>query len=602
MKNRVINDVLQHTGKGVHPRIFLTASDFEMLRESNDPVFVAAKRMTISEADQYMEMPLLKYEIPDGIRLLDVSRAMMARTMYLGMAYKLTGDSKYARRLYDELENVASFKDWNPYHFLDVGEMSCAFGIGYDWVYECMSEDERKKIRAAIKEKALEPAMDDYLDRERKRSYRWYQDMPGDNWKLVCNGGITVASLAICDEDDVDREWLSDIFGYAFDNSYRAIRDFYLPDGSYAEGFTYWNYATDFLAHYVSALKCAAGTDYGLADYEPIETSAYYVKMMCSNTFMSFNFGDAWEDLLCEEVFSRIGKNYNNAEITTMRGDIVTKDPSLARVRDLIWRTPMERKLLDGRALGCGSVGGANASFRSGFDEDDFYTAIHFGDNNAYHGHADMGTFVAEWKKRRFLSDLGQDNYNVKGNYHNTYRYRAEGHNTLVINPSAGPDQELNSFCLIDRFNDGTEGEAYAVCDISAAYFGKKVVRGMRMTADKKWSIVRDEFTLDEGDVGYWFAHTKADIELVNGGKGAVLTMDGESLYLAILGEGVFENRAAEVMCKEIYLPDQYDNSAYRKLAVKFDKSGSLAVAIAPMYDGKIPTELPENNKIADWS
>ena len=601
MKNRVIDDVIRHSGKGVHPRIFLTDADFERIKASDDPVYEAAKKSTFAEADKYLEAPLLKHDIPDGIRLLAVSRAMMDRTMNLGMAYKLSGDERYARRLYLELENVAAFEDWNPYHFLDVGEMSCAFGIGYDWIYEYMSEDERRKIRAAIIKHGLNTAMDDYLDRERKRSYRWYQDMPGDNWKLVCNGGITVASLAICDEDDVDREWLSDVFGYAFEDSYRAVRNFYLPDGSYTEGFTYWNYATDFLAHYVSALKSAAGTDYGLADYEPVEISAYYVKMMCSNTFMSFNFGDAWEVLLCEEVFSWIGKNYNNPEITTMRADIVIENPSFARVRDIIWRTPMERKLLDGRALACGSVGGANASFRSGFSVDDFYTAIHFGDNNAYHGHADMGTFVAEWKKRRFLSDLGQDNYNVKGDYRNTYRYRAEGHNTLVINPSTGRDQEQFSECLIERFNDGTYGEAYAVCDMSAAYFGKRVVRGMRMTKDLRWSVVRDEFTLDEGDFGYWFAHTKADIDIVNGGKGAVLTMDGESLYLAILGEGEFEVKPAAHLCESLYLPDQYDNSDYRKLSVRFDKSGSISVAITPMYGGEIPEELPEDKAIAEW-
>ena len=601
MKNRVIDDVIRHSGKGVHPRIFLTAADFERIKASDDPVYEAAKKATFAEADGILEEPLLEYDIPDGIRLLFVARKMLNRTMNLGMAYKLSGDERYARRLYQELEKVASFKDWNPYHFLDVGEMSCAFGIGYDWIYECMSEDERKKIRTAIVNKGLEPAMDDYLDRERKRSYRWYQDMPGDNWKLVCNGGITVASLAICDEDDIDREWLSDVFGYAFEDSYRAVRNFYLPDGSYTEGFTYWNYATDFLAHYVSALKSAAGTDYGLADYEPVEISAYYVKMMCSNTFMSFNFGDAWEVLLCEEVFSWVGKNFNNPEITTMRGDVVIENPSLARVRDIIWRKPMERKLLGGRALACGSVGGANASFRSGFMKDDFYTAIHFGDNNAYHGHADMGTFVAEWRGRRFVADLGQDNYNVQGDYRNTYRYRAEGHNTLVINPSTGRDQEQFSECLIERFNDGTDGEAYAVCDMSAAYFGKHVVRGMRMTEDNKWAILRDEFTLDEGDVGYWFAHTKADIDIVNCGKGAVLTIDGESLYLAILGEGEFEARAAEHMCKEIYLPDQYDNSDYRKLSVRFDKSGSLSVAITPMYDGKVPTELPCDKEISAW-
>ena len=93
----------------------------------------------------------------------------------------------------------------------------------------------------------------------------------------------------------------------------------------------------------------------------------------------------------------------------------------------------------------------------------------------------------------------------------------------------------------------------------------------------------------------------RADVEIVNSGKGAVLTMDGESLYLALLGEGVFEVKAAEHMCKEIYLPDQYDNSNYRKLVVEFNKSGSIAVAITPMFDGKIPAILPTDKAISEW-
>ena len=600
MKNRVINDVINHSGKKVHPRIILTGEDFARIKATEDPIYEAAKKNTVAIADEYMMKPVLEYNIPDGIRLLAVSRGVLRRTFNLGMAYKLTDDVKYARRLYMELENAASFKDWNPYHHLDVGEMSFAMALGYDWIYECMSEDEKKVLRDAIIRNGLNTTMDDYLDRERRRSYRWYQDNPGDNWKFVCNGGATVAVLAICDEDDVDREFLSDICGYAFENTYRAVRDMYLADGSYSEGFTYWNYASDYLGYYVSSLKSATGTDYGLADYTPVETSAYYVKFMCSNTFRSFNFGDAIDEFTCPEVMFWIGKNFDKADITTMRKEELIKDPSRASVCDLLWYVPTESVGLEGRALGFGSVGGDNASFRAGFGVDDFYAAIHFGDNDAYHGHADMGNFVVEWKKQRFLCDLGQDNYNV-GRYRIAYRYRAEGHNTIVINPGEGMDQEQRSVCHVDRFSDGTDGEAYAISDVSAAYFGKNAFRGMRMTEVHKWVVVRDELKLDEGDFGYWFAHTRGNVTVLNDGKRAEIELGGEKLCLVILGEGSFEVMEAKHLFEGHYQPDQRDNSEVRKLAIRFFGSTDISVAIAPMEDGKAPEVLPVDKPFSQW-
>ena len=601
MKNRVINDLLSYSGKHTHPRLILTGEDFARIRETDDPIYNVSKAEVMRVADYFMNQPLLNYEIPDGIRLLAISRRALARTFNLGIAYQLTGEKKYAQRLLDEVKNVCSFKDWNPYHFLDVGEMACAVGLAYDWIYDYMGEDDKRFIRDAIKSHGFEPAMDDYLDRERNRSYRWYQDQPGDNWKMVCNGGITIAALAICDEDGVDTEYLTDIFGYAFENTYKAVRDFYLPDGSYSEGFTYWNYATDYLGYYVSALKTSTGTDYGLADYKPVEDSAYYVKFMCSNKFYSFNFGDAIEELVCPETMFFVGKNFAKPDVMTMRKEEILRDPSLAGARDLFWYIPTESVGLEGRPMGFGSVAGDNASFRSGFDRDDFYAAIHFGDNDAYHGHADMGNFVVEWKQRRFLCDLGQDNYNVK-NYRIAYRYRAEGHNTLVINPDDGADQVLSSICHVDRFNDGADGDAYAISDMSAAYVGdKQVVRGMRMTADKKWIIVRDEMKLDEGDVGYWFAHTRGKINVSDDGKSATIEMDGEKLYFALLGDGVFEVMEAKHLYDGHYQHDQRDNSDVTKLTVRFSGSTDLSVAIAPMEGGVAPTELPVDKVLAEW-
>ena len=53
-KNRVIDDVLSHSGKHVHPRLILTEADFERIRTVDDPVYNAAKACAIEWADEFL--------------------------------------------------------------------------------------------------------------------------------------------------------------------------------------------------------------------------------------------------------------------------------------------------------------------------------------------------------------------------------------------------------------------------------------------------------------------------------------------------------------------------------------------------------------------
>ena len=122
------------------------------------------------------------------------------------------------------------------------------------------------------------------------------------------------------------------------------------------------------------------------------------------------------------------------------------------------------------------------------------------------------------------------------------------------------------------------------------------------MSADKKWVVVRDEMQLDATDAGWWFAHTRGKIALTDGGKSAVIEQAGEKLFLTVLGKGEFTVMEAKHLNDAHYQPDQYDNSEYSKLAVKFDGSFTeLTVAIAPMENGERPENLPEVNELAAW-
>ncbi len=600
MMNNIIDSVIAHSGKQGHPRIMLTAEDFKRIGECDDPIYKEGMKNIFARIDRYMDGTLIPYDIPDGIRLLNSARYILERALELGMAYRVTGEARYAERLWRELENAADFKDWNPRHFLDVGELSCAFGIGYDWIYDWMNESQRKKLRRAVVEKAFLPAMDDYLDRERNRTWHWYQATPGNNWKFVCNGGITVALLAICDEDDMNSELCQTVFERAFDSTYAAVRNLYSPDGSYAEGSTYWNYATCYLGNYTNALKSACGTDFGLSDWEPVVTSALYIRSMCSGNYLTFNFGDAVEVKLCSDNFLFIGKNYGRPDISAMRVEYLKKNPREINWRDLIFYRPAEGRIKE-LPLDCGSVGATNASFRSGWGEDDLFAAIHFGANNVSHAHADMGSFVIDWGGKRFFTDYGQDNYNLP-DYYLAYRFRAEGHNTLVINPVQYADQVRNCESYISAYRTAEEGDGIAVADLSVAYGGKGGLRGMRMTHDRRAVIIRDELTLDPTDTVYWFGQTRAKIELSADRRAAVLNIDGVRMWAGLLADGEFYFTPATHLDPKMIQKDQRDNSEYSRLTVKLTGSGVISVCFIPLADGeREPRNIPRDLPICKW-
>ena len=599
---QVLSDALFHTS-GAHPRIILKTEDFARLRDGDDEIYRAGRQNILNNANSLIEKDengayknaLCTYVIPDGIRLLSTSRRVLDRIISLSMAWQFTGKDEYAQRAIDELESAARFPDWNPYHFLDVGEMSFAFALGYDWLYHHLDEIQRRRLRIAIIEKGMRQIQADYRDYFRRRSYRWYQDMPGDNWKFICNGGLTAACLAIFDEAKDEEDLIVEILEHAFEDSYKAVRNMYLPDGSYGEGFNYWNYASSYLAHYTSALRSVTGQDYGLTDYEPLKNSAYYVKYLCSNRFVCFNFGDASENNMCQPVALWFAKNFDAPDIAAMRVDFLKVDP-LRRISiyDMLWYDHRIYAPFAPAVLDMGAVGSDNASFRSSWDETGFYAAIHFGNNDAYHNHADTGTFVVDYGGKRFFCDLGADNYNVKC-YRHTYRYRAEGHNTLVIGPVEERDQAPRSHCPITAFKTDTTDDSYVVCDMSAAYFDTPVIRGMKMLSGRNALVLRDEIKCGTLD-GMWAAHTKADITLSEDGSKATLTIDGVALNVSVLTGQKFEILPAELRDPAMIQEKCHDNSDFKKLVIKFAGDTNISVMITPLDTAEY-TDTP----ISEW-
>ena len=543
--NKILEAARAKNPKGYHPRIIMTEADFKRLSENREVgAYKPMLDKMIKNADEMLGMPVSEYVIPDGVRLLVTSRRVQELLMTLSVVYRITGEKKYLDRAVKEIEATCAFPDFHPRHFLDCAELCFAFACAYDWLYDDLSEELKAVMRDRLITKGFDAVMEEYLDEpchknvlDSYHGYKWYQDKPGDNWKMVCNGSLCAAVLAIFDEIGRD-ELCETILTCGFEDTYEAVRAFYDPeDGTYSEGVNYWSYATRFLAFYSSALETAAGSDFGLTDYIGVARSPYFLLSLSSPDCVGFNFGDAVASRITNPIFSWCARRYNDPALYAVRRRDIMEGRAVCV--DLLFYREVEPVPLASLPLGFGRVGADNATFRTDTGENALFAGIHFAKNNAYHGHHDMGTFILNIGAKRFFVDLGSDNYNLKP-YRGCYRFRAEGHNTVIFNPAPENDQIWEAPCRIDRF-ENNEKRGFAIANMSAAYPEKTVVRGLLMDRESESVLLQDEIECKAEDVIRWSAHTPATVELSEDGKRATLDIEGTRLIAELLTEGAFE-------------------------------------------------------------
>ncbi len=598
-----------------HPRILMCAEDFARIKENkDDPVIAAAIAKMHEIADNVMDAPRTEFAIPDGIRLLVASRRVLGRVRALAQLYKIEGNEAFAERAYLELEGAAGWENWNPRHFLDTAELSAAFAIGYDWLYDYLTEERRAVLRDAMWNKGVMAVLDDYRNNERSRTYRWYQDKPGDNWKMVCNGGITMAILSAF--EDFPANICEEALTCGFEDTLEAVHTFYSPvDGDYSEGPMYWGYATMYLAYYAKTLRAACGSDYELTAWEGLRKSPIWLLNMASNDQMSFNFGDAGSSNVCSDLFFWIASLFGDNELATLRKNFIIQNPTAVGSETLLYYIPG----VPDKALALPTVfaikGNDNAAFRSGWGEEDIFAAIHFGKNNAYHGHLDMGTFILNVGSVRFIHDFPPDNYNLKP-YSGTYRFRAEGHSTIVINPSKENDQLRSARATLGRVNIEEGTDPFVIADMSEAFPGKEVVRGLKLSAESKTVVLQDEIRVLPEDTVVWAAQTSAAVTLAEDGRSAVLEKGEKRLLVSLLSEDAtltVADAAPTKLSPEVQpaptennteAAGQAVNKGCSKLVIRVagKDAYTLAVAFRPLVEGADASEaLPTLAKLSLW-
>lgn len=579
----------EHNPNNMHPRIMATPDTFRELKENieTDEFLQKVYQSIKAAAESYMDQPVQAYNVNNaaGQRLLDISRKTLDRVSNLSFMYQMTGEERYAERAWQELYTATYYPDWNEIHFLDVAEMSAAFAIGYDWLYSWLNDDQKQRMRTAMINYGLNKIMDDYEDNVRTRTYYWSTVEKPNNWTFVCNGGLAMAAAAIF--DDEAEELCGKVLENGLVNVRRALKLF-APSGSYGEGSNYWNYATRYFAFYISTLQSAFGSDLGYFDVPGMRNTVEFVESM-NGPAGYYNFSDSGTvtSVMRPAQMMLFGDRLNKPYLGANRINDILQGKYSGGWEDMLYyqKSGSGEKQMP---LDKYSDIVETMSMRSSYNDDALYLGFHNGDNGESHSHLDLGGFILDSQGERFIMDLGYDDYNLP-NYSNCYRVRAEGHNTLVINPDENPDQSPTAIAKIVRYESKSKG-AYAIADLTEAYGTKanKVQRGIMMTEGRGAIVISDELDLAEPSEVYWFAHTDAsDIKLSDDGKTAILTKRGKKLKAEVLSEGTFEIMDAKPLPTSPVVSGQNENVGIKKLAIHCTnlKTGTISVGFAPYYD-----------------
>lgn len=592
-------DQILNTLKKEHPRLLATAQDFKRLKEQvkTDAQSRQWHERLRGQAEKILTVPPSEYEIPDGLRLLSVSRRVLNRIQTLGLLYQLDGERRYVERAWKELDAAAQFKDWNPRHFLDTAEMTHAFAIGYDWMYDAWTPEQRATIRTALLEKGLEIALDCYRGKVRGSWMRVRH-----NWNQVCNGGIGMGALAIADEAP---EIAGDFLHRALESLQLPMAEF-APDGAWNEGPGYWHYATTYNMVILAALQTALGTDFGLSTIPGFAESGMFPIYATGPLGRTFNYADAGDGAIRAPHMFWMARQFARPVYAAYQRPLAGSNPL-----DLLWFDPRaETPSLASLPLDKYFRSAEVATFRGAWqDRQATFVGFKAGDNKANHSNLDLGSFVLDALGARWAVDLGSDDYNLPGYFGgqrwNYYRLRAEGHNTLVINPDAGPGQDPKAATRIIRYESKPE-RVFAIADLTPAYAkqASAVRRGVALL-DRRRVLVQDEVRTDQPAEVWWFLHTPAQVKLEDETT-AILTQGDARLWARILSPAGarFAVREAEPLPSSPHPEKQASNAKTRKLAIQLrdSKETRLAVLLAPLAAGEaVPAKLPELTPLEQW-
>jgi len=293
---------------GVHPRVFITQSEINALKEkamNNKELWQTAisrvRALNVAPPAPPAEARRVQNEVGLGI----------AEAAFI---YKITGEKKYLEAAKKYMDAAVSYDVWGysynkPNVDLAAGHLLYGMGWAYDLLYDNLTASERTKYREKLIKQAR--LLHDFFKPKNGKTYAYSQ-----NHTFIPISGLAVTAYALMDETQEAKEWAA---------TSRAIFDrvlaTYSQDGYYYEGMEYWIFSMPWMAHYMDAHHHATGEN--LYETTPGFKSAhkYVAHATLPGGEFNFDFGDIYagnvtrsrkgDDYERERVGGKFRTNYN---------------------------------------------------------------------------------------------------------------------------------------------------------------------------------------------------------------------------------------------------------------------------------------------------
>ena len=607
--------ISQRGTMGRHPYLFFTEEDINRIQQyynNGNPLFKSICDYNIKLANNAVVYDLPTYHLDDAnLRLEDMHNFPVNSLPPLAMAYKLTGDTVYLKRIKAVLNAVAGFDDWGaPRHFLDAGVGTAYVAIAYDLVYDMMSKQERNDIEEAIMEKTLKPGLEGM-----KNGAFWTTQR--QNWNGICHTGIRLGAY-ICYERNP--ELCAEIIAMTLNHETEYIRAFE-PMGQTEEGQSYFDYGVSFMEVGFETDKHVMGTEFGLSDTNGLRNAGWF-PLRSGGTCAGVSLGDG--DVLTSVALPRLwlAKNYDDTGL----GKIIFD--KLKNASNYDWRLmeffdedfynrcmdsedaamPQSDNLIPALDL---------VSFRNKWTTNGNFISIHAASNAASHGHLDAGQVDIQANGVHWvMGSLGKDVYEYPGYFSATspdyndskgeqtiagrnhiYRLRAEGKTAVVVQgdgtPDIRPDQNPQGLPVIEKIVSKPRG-GYTVVDLTDCY-SRDVIeykRGIMMSENRQLMTVQDEIvTNNEESTIWWLMNTPANIKISEDGRSVMLTYQSKQMWVGLSSpsNAVFKEIPATYLPGESFPLSVNSANTTKKLAIELQKTqkATITVNFVPLEVGE---------------
>lgn len=519
----------------VHPRVIIDKNGFDELRRlyTSDSRYKKIADKFIEMADYYCTVPLRDYVYTDTYRMLTSYNEIRNRMMYWGYAWQLTGNRKYADKAWEQFAKVVEFPDANPCHIIDSGSLNEGIAIGFDWMYDSFTEEQRRRIAAFVRKHSVGKIANGFyglMCANSPATSQWSSFKSTCNYNTWVIGGVFCASMAFLEYDP-------DYYMTSVANSIRGLEYSvcgFAPSGGWVETPGYGDIAYHYLAHFTSTSEICFGSSFKLPQYQGMDKVSAW-RTSVSGYDKTALIGDGSNTGATTDSVMYMDKYYGTDDYRAVRQEYVMSGHVQPELYDVLYYDPaLTEKDVEKAQRSCYTRGIETVSVRQSYtDPNGMYFIAHGGADDCYHAHYDTGMFLYEMDGVKWAIDLGSEDYNIGLKDQYVYRKRSEAHNVLTMNiNSSGDAMTDDGFGTVTRF-EHNGASAITVMDLNSVYKEAPSYKRGYFVGDKMRSLtVRDECTLNTDQTVYWFMNTKADVQIKD--NEAILSQDGKTLSVRI--------------------------------------------------------------------